>query len=45
MVARNEEKMKTKIEEIKASFPVECKYLVCDFSKFTKISEYRELYE
>ena len=45
MVARNEEKMKTKIQEIKAAHSgIECDYIICDFSKFTTLSEYRELY-
>lgn len=42
MVARNEKKMEGKIEEIKAAYPmVQCKAVVCDFSKITKMSEYR----
>lgn len=45
MVARNEEKMQAKIDEIKKAFPsVECKYIVCDFAKYTKMSEYREIF-
>ena len=43
MVARNEEKMKNKIQEIKAAHSgIECDYIICDFSKFTTLSEYRE---
>ena len=37
--------MQGKIEEIKARNPsIECKYIVCDFSKHTKMSEYREIF-
>ena len=44
MVARNEEKMKGKIEEIKTASPsVECQYIVCDLGKLTKMNEFREV--
>ena len=45
MVARNEEKMKGKIDEIRSIYPtVECRNIICDFGKLTKFSEYREVY-
>lgn len=45
MVARNEKKMQTRLEEIKAACgkPIECDYIVCDFSNYTKISDYRNI--
>ena len=47
MVSRNEKKMQEKLQEIKAACgrPIECKYIVCDFSKLTDITEYRTLFE
>ena len=43
-MARNIEKMNTKIAEIKAKYPkVETKYVVADFSKLSTIQEYRDI--
>ena len=36
--------MQGKLEEIKAAYGVQTMYIVCDFGKFTKMSEYREIF-
>ena len=41
MVARNEEKMKAKLAQIKA--PVEKMFIVADFFKMTSVEEYKRI--
>ena len=46
MMARNAEKMQTKLAEVKAACGknIETKYLVGDFSKLADITQYREIF-
>ena len=41
IVARNEDKMKEKLAEIKKEFDIETKYVVADFSKLFSIEDYK----
>jgi 17beta-estradiol 17-dehydrogenase / very-long-chain 3-oxoacyl-CoA reductase len=47
IVGRNEQKMKVKLEDIKARSgrPIKTRYLVCDFARHTKLAPYEKLAE
>lgn len=47
IIGRNEQKMKVKLDDIKARAgkPIKTRYIVADFSKLTKIAQYEKIAE